>query len=585
MILPKFPKFGIFTALLIAALLLSACSVSEAKGMKPSPDWSKGVPVADGAAGSMGFAVRPDGGALYLVYPYTAAEGVRLRYLQLDQDAAPVVDRELDLPIERLRSPRLLLAEGDQLHLFWGDRQGGGGWGIWYALLDQDGGLAGEPVRITPEEVDVAHFEAAPAGGGGAVVVWDSQRDPAIYGLEIEPSGQVEGDPVQIAQVGSAPSLAVGADGSIDIAWVDDEGIRAAHLPDGELAPAEGSLISPIATGTGDTVFGPVVGRSDGWVYVFWSLLSRSGLRSGQATTSFASYPAGADAGDSDAEVIPIIPLEKPPYGPYTGMFSLTQLVPGAGTPFRSAYVYEPNPIKSELGELAIGISTEQALRQDLVVQVATLLFEDGEFKGYTFSGKTPGFSSNPFPAADSEGNLYIAWRDGSAGEKIYLATTSPEMRASIDRIQAGDIVNTVLQGGIEGAATMLLFPLAIPWVVPGFILLGLWKVFRDYESLRARSSWVVLVIALVLYEVTKILFLPTVLEYVPFSAWIDIPQGLSSPLRIVFPLLSLGAGIALAELNRRRRSQSTLLYYTIVVFTDLLITLAVYGVAYLGVF
>ncbi|HJS29267.1 MAG TPA: hypothetical protein VJ768_06575, partial [Anaerolineales bacterium] len=66
---------------------------------------------------------------------------------------------------------------------------------------------------------------------------------------------------------------------------------------------------------------------------------------------------------------------------------------------------------------------------------------------------------------------------------------------------------------------------------------------------------------------------------------WIDIPQGLSSPLRIVFPLLSLGAGIALAELNRRRRSQSTLLYYTIVVFTDLLITLAVYGVAYLGVF
>ena len=33
----------------------------------------------------MGFAVRPDGQELYLVYPYSDAEGVRLRYLQLDQ--------------------------------------------------------------------------------------------------------------------------------------------------------------------------------------------------------------------------------------------------------------------------------------------------------------------------------------------------------------------------------------------------------------------------------------------------------------------------------------------------------------------
>ena len=78
---------------------------------------------------------------------------------------------------------------------------------------------------------------------------------------------------------------------------------------------------------------------------------------------------------------------------------------------------------------------------------------------------------------------------------------------------------------------------------------------------------------------------MPTITTYVPFSAWIDIPASLVSPLRIGYPIFTLGLGILFAELNRRRGNESTLLYYTIVVLTDVLLTLGVYGVAYLGVF
>jgi hypothetical protein len=578
----KILKISIFGILL---LLISACSIGEAKGKKPSPDWSKGVPVATNVRGSSGFAVEPDSQILYLVYPYDTPEGPQLQFQRMDQIAQPVVTRDLDIPAERIRRTRLLLAEQGHVHLFWETREPSQGWVLWHALLSEDGELANDPTQLSSDDFDVGQYEAVPAQNGRAIVVWDSQNNPGIFGIEIGPAGQIAGDPVMLTEEGSSPSLVVGSDGSLDLAWVDAEGIQYAHFADGLLSPTSGTKVADVQIGTGDSLFGPVIGKTDGWIYILSARLSRSGLAAGQASTSFTSFPEGEPASAAKPQVISVLPLEEQPLRPYDGIYSLYQFVSEEFSAFRSDYVYEPNPLKIELDELAVGVASKQLSRQDEVVQPNTLLFEDGEFKGYSFSGKTPGFSSDPIVAADRDRNLYMSWRDGSDGELIFLATTNPEMAAALDQIEGGDLINTALQGGIEGVATILLFPLAIPWIVPGYVLIGLWKVYRDYESLADLSSWIVLAVALILFEITKFIFLPTIVTYVPFSAWIDIPNGLTVPLRIGYPIVTLALGILFAEINRRRGSESTLLYYTIVIFTDLLLTLAVYGVAFLGVF
>jgi hypothetical protein len=97
-------------------------------------------------------------------------------------------------------------------------------------------------------------------------------------------------------------------------------------------------------------------------------------------------------------------------------------------------------------------------------------------------------------------------------------------------------------------------------------------------------ASKILLVISLLVYQVTKVLFIPDILTYVPFSAWIDIPSSWHFLLRIGVPILILLIGIWVAE-RGRRRYEGTVLYYALVTITDMFLSMGVYGVFYLGVF
>jgi hypothetical protein len=56
--------------------------------------------------------------------------------------------------------------------------------------------------------------------------------------------------------------------------------------------------------------------------------------------------------------------------------------------------------------------------------------------------------------------------------------------------------------------------------------------------------------------------------------------------LRVLVPVLIFAIGALVAELTRRRRPEmSSLLYFFILCGVDALLTLAIYGVNYLGVF
>jgi hypothetical protein len=108
--------------------------------------------------------------------------------------------------------------------------------------------------------------------------------------------------------------------------------------------------------------------------------------------------------------------------------------------------------------------------------------------------------------------------------------------------------------------------------------------VFRDQDNLEKVSSRVILIVALITYQIAKFLFVPTILTYTPFSAWIDVPTAWVGLLRVAVPLVIFLVGIGVAERTRRRNS-SPILYFVLASVTDMVLTLGIYGVSFFGVF
>ena len=250
-------------------------------------------------------------------------------------------------------------------------------------------------------------------------------------------------------------------------------------------------------------------------------------------------------------------------------------------------FVYGPSVIHNPSGELALALAAQQQHRLDGYIQIAVAIMDEGKYKGYTFATRTQAISSDPVLAADGAGNFHLLWREGFAKKDVYYTTTDAETRAEVDRPTLRDATTLILAGGLEGFAGILLFPLAFPWIFPGLVLVVIWRLVRNDEDLTHRVSQVILVISLILYQISKVTVFPTVVDYVPFSAWTDIASGWEFPLRILVPLLIFGISIAVSERLRRRSKAlpSTLRYYFVVVFLDMAMTLGIYGVNFLGAY
>jgi hypothetical protein len=112
-----------------------------------------------------------------------------------------------------------------------------------------------------------------------------------------------------------------------------------------------------------------------------------------------------------------------------------------------------------------------------------------------------------------------------------------------------------------------------------------IWRLARNDEDLTQPLSRLILSIAVISYQASKILFFPDFLLYVPFSAWTDIPGGMELVLRIGVPLLIFSLAILFAERRRRRKDSptSSMNYYFTYVIVDAALTLAIYGVIFLG--
>lgn len=572
-------RYRSFIPLFILVLLLVGCGAgSQQPGRQPSADWSRGIPIAEGVTGTTDLLVSPDGESLSIVWPQLEGEMTHLHFKRLSPAGLTLVEQDHRMPPGQIRAPRLL-PDGDGLLLFWEQRASGErDWSLWHAPLSANGEMVGEPSQISTPETDTGDYAVAKTADSGVVVVWEDDDGNAIHGRKLED------ETVMMLATGAAPALGNAPDGRLYLAWWNDD-IYFAPLPE-PLAPVDATLVASVTRSFGDTAIRPVLGFSQNEAYVFWAIFSQGGLEAGTGRTEYVHFPL-AEPSRQRSRLIWILPAEQQETQPYTSAYALTELIPypssAAGT---TRFTGEPAVTTGRGNELAVVVSFDQRWRQQMQKQMAVVLFAGGEPQGYLPAVKTAGYSSAGNLAGDAAGNLYLTWQEGAAGLNLYYATTVPAARDEINALTGGDVANLALTAFFEGVVGLLFFPLALIWLAPGILVLGLYHMRNETESAERPLSRVLLVVGLLVYQVVKILFMPAILSYVPFSAWLDIGETPAMVLRIITPVLIFGIGLLLAEWVRRRgETVSTVLYYFVVTGIDATLTLLVYGVNFIGVF
>lgn len=563
--------------------LLTSCGLGAApKGRKPSPDWSRGVPLNVSVAGTAGMAVSDDGNRVHVTWPTVVEDELVIHYMQIDESLTPIVDRNLDLPEGRARTPRLLLDENGNVQLVWARRPGGGVWELWQAVVNGEGEVV-ETGQVSTAEMNVSDYAIAQAPAGTGFVVWEDAKTNKIWGARLGETA----DPTLLVEAGIAPSIQVDQQNTMHMSWFNNNTIYYTAFANGQLATTIGTRLVDIELSPTDTLGGPELALTEDTGYIAWSRYIASGLESNTGRTDYVAFALDNPAPLAAPDRLSITTDEEQPYEPYEGAYALTVLAPPP--PIISMggnYTIQPDAAIGRGQEVAVVVSAEQDIRLNNFVQMAVAIFKDGEFVGYEVAAKTEGLSQEGTLATDGDGNLHLIWREGAGGRRLYYATTSPALRESLDALTSEDWLTAVFAGVFEGATGLAFFPLAMLWLLPGGLILGIRQLRVEDETVSTLSAYFLLGISLILYQLTKLLVLPTVLTYVPFSAWIEIPVRWEVPLRIIYPILSMVISIAVAEWFRRKRpATSTLLYFFIVCLVDVIFTLSVYGVAFLGNF
>ena len=603
----------ILAVLLLGVFTLSACSGTAEKGDKPSEDWSRSIAMGDEVTGSIGLLAEGNGQKVHLVWPFESQNGRRLSYVQMDKAANPIVTRELSFP-GHLRTPRLAPAGADQLHLFWASRQAGQtDWALWHVLLDGKGHPTGAPTNLLEAGDKVGKFVVVSDRNDGAILAWDRGFESELKILQIGSRGEILAGPLAITDQGTAPSLQLDAAGRAHLAWLKDRSFYYAMLEKGSLRTLQKleavnlSIWGVLGT-LGDVLDGPSLGVSNDWVYIFWSILSIKDTEAGSAVMEYVAFPSHAPAPSQPVRIW-TVPAERQPYTQVESSFALTELsspisiyeaadqygrsveyyhelagdwvdVVGAVSPM----ILSPRAMHGQGDELAVTMSISQEKRQAFQQQIAAGIFSHGEFQGYTISGSTPNFSDDPVLMVDQDGDLHVAWREGPKGKQVYYATTTAESKATLDRVTSRDVFNFVMVAGMEGFTSMMLFPvMGLSWILPGLILMGLWSFRGGRDSLREPSTWFPFLVAIALFIMTKLIFLPTILTYTPFSAWASVPGKLALPMRIAVPVIIFAISLLAAYALRQRFAYSPIIVYLTIVLIDSLLTLSIYGVNFMG--
>ncbi|NOZ73595.1 MAG: hypothetical protein GXP38_17185 [Chloroflexi bacterium] len=586
----RYKSLPSFFLLLLLLSVLAGCSDNADRLWVKAPGWSRAKWVGITRVGDPAPLVQDNEGNLYQFLITGEGDRYYPRLVAMNSAAEVIWDRSYEeIMLDRPDQPKLLW-DGTSLRLFWLDRAQ-----LYMAEVEPDSGFLPQwPVLLSGEE-KVGSYSVAQRKDG-AFVLWyaGTLRKPGLYAF---PPGQLSGPAILIDPKAVRPSIAFDADNVLHAIW--------AHMPKGATsnpifyaAYPQGfyrsglaqEIAQPLASTT-SIVNGPVLGLDASRVYVFWTIEVRTGMSAGSVRTSYVSFPREQLVLPLHPQTISVPTAYELPYQP----------VPDAAIQAGERVLLDQTHLRMT-GQVT-SLTASQTNSSELVVahrvratylmrknemQVATLFFRAGEPHSYQLLSFTAGDSRSPYLFIDPEKNLYLTWleRGDASGFLVYLTSTAPSIRQTLSVLTQDDIARltaSTLFGLLTG---IILIPFALMWfAVPLFLVAITSPLRREAEDFRDIRVLFSLVVSIAGYWFSKLIFLPGMKDYVPFTAWLPIiPREWYDPLRIGVPILiSLFALWVAKHFTYDRMRNSPLYFILIFMAVDGVLTTAIYGVIFLA--
>ena len=552
-----------------------------------APGWSRALAVGSTQVGDPApVAVDEQGNSyLFLISGETESRPRLLAYApQMTQRWEVILPLSLTLPDK----PNLYW-RNDGLDVFWLSERT-----LFYARLNGDGDILVEPAAISPEDVPIDAYSVA-YDEDQVAHIWFSgpRRSPGLYAMTLK--GETPAAALVDAN-GIAPVIIMDANHTLHAVWAyypSGAGtltLLYASYPNGNYVSDQEIVVVETNVSSTSILRGPELGLDDELVYLFWTIEIRTGPQAGVIDSRYVTFLP------SDVTTIsPSIPLKAPIVTELAYQeWAETDIMAGA----RVAHLEQNYPMSGSMN----GIVTNKAIGSELPIafhnanvryesrqtngQVALLFMEKGQPTSYQLLSYSTGSPHVPFLISNRAGELYLTWLEAASpsGFTVFLTSTAPEMVDALGQLSGNDVVKlggTTIFGMLSG---MVLSPLVVSiWLIAPMIIVGLAFFFQGgfREDELTTGGLISISLGVVTYWVVKLVSLPNLFVYVPFSAWIPIiPPWLEFILRYGLPVFITLVGIITAWWFTIRRHVASPLYFMLIFgLVDGVLTLAVHGI------
>ncbi len=589
-----FTKWRLLWTGALFLLLLTGCQAQPNRTLPLNSIWGRGMLVGEGHMREpVAMAVAPDGSRMHLVWPREEDRGTDLYYAQVDGVQGVVAEGQLHSGLFLPRELHLfLLPDGDLWLLTRAKANKKAFSGVYWLQLSATGALQAPPQLLTPEDQEVASFDAAFRAPDVIELVWERSGDEGggIYQQRLTVrAGEGEmSKPTLLVEEGEGPSLAMEPAGSLHLLWRQDrteEGDRLIYYAPIDVdatGPVTGTLLLRHGRNVGVRSSSPKLAYDDGHFYVFWDQEFFSGLAAGTASTMVVSFPKGQPEQILKYEIaIPetISEGENWTEGQYLPVTS------DDNAAFRSAYVIFPSAMTTsgQRDRLILLMSAKLTYRFKSEMQPVMAVLQDGVQVGYMPIARSNYFSLYPVGAEDDEGRYYAAWNDyrGPGKYLIFFSSTSKAWQTGVLALKREDVTQDIVSEfgfgllAAGGLIPMLLFVLVLP-----LVLLGTMALIGQDRSLDTRTGRIQLIVAMVIYYVIKVVAFAPVLTSATFVRFLT-PFWSMLMLVLVPVLIFLIALAAMMLYIKRADPPGMITSFFIFAVIDLILTAIIYAPAF----
>lgn len=579
---------------LFVCALIGPVNLGSELGLKSAPDWSRGLHIGSDFYGTdSGAALVVDGERrVHLVWPVRL--GTReydLRYARLDEQGVVEEEHDLDLDLYEPRTVYSLLDNEGVIRVFLlASPAEGGASSLFSVALTRDGLVPTPPTLVSSGSRPCYEYDATAGPQGTIYLFWTegvgAERD--LYQSTLSPGLGSAATPRLLARSVAHPVARADGAGTIHLLWEEPGGdeetaqLYYAGLTEEMPESLAGIKLLDLESGIRIRRDPPVVALDRQYAYLAWAVEYRRDLSAPAISQAwYGSFPLDSPSAVS-ARSFSFPMGERPTYVTHDSPYNYEYMVVSDGrVEVGSDRIMDPYALgDQEEAVVTFSMTVMRGLAREN--QIINVIFGEGKLIGYQLACNTTHWSRLPNLARDSGGDLHLSWIDGlePGPSEVYYAATSPLVRRRVDHLTLDDILLALLNVAFGAAAGMVNIPFVVFWVVPPLVWVFISGFFLGESGIRSRRGYVVLGLALLLYQLTKVYFTPALLDYVPFSVSVAfLPPQLYLPLRVAVPICIAAVGAA-GVIYALIRAETSSAFTALLAFLlpDAFLTMVIYG-------